>query len=87
MPLAQLMLRICTHAACSRSSIEKHGSLLPKPGACTEARCMQAEAATAGRKQVEADAAAAAKAHEALLGSEREHYSSLLQKARTAQVR
>ena len=48
---------------------------------------LQAEGALAAQKRAEADAGAAAKAHEATLASEKEHYSSLLQKARASQVR
>ena len=47
---------------------------------------LQAEGALTAQKRAEVDAAAAAKAHESTLASEKEHYSGLLQRSRAAQV-
>ena len=55
-------------------------------GLSQDAAVLQAEAALAAQKRTEADAAAAAKAHEATVAAEKEHYSGLLQKARASQV-
>ena len=78
---------VCCMIAAPMFDDVKHWCL--RGGHTTQLYCddlLQAEGALTAQKRAEADAAAAAKAHESTLASEKEHYSGLLQRARAAQV-